>query len=55
MRGAYLESGDPEKMAMFRLQEAKINLGTLAISLDTLSNWDEKQKKKGYWKELLFL
>ena len=46
MRGAYLESGDPEKMAMFRLQEAKINLGSLAMSLDTLANWDERQKEK---------
>lgn len=47
MRGAYLESGDPEKMAMFRLQEVKINLGSLAMSLDTLTNWDERQKEKG--------
>jgi hypothetical protein len=47
MRGAYLESGDPEKMAMYRLQEAKINLGSLAMSLDTLANWDERQKEKG--------
>lgn len=47
MRGAYLESGDPEKMAMFRLQEAKLNLGALAMSLDTLTDWDERQKDKG--------
>ena len=48
MRGAYWESGDPEKMAMFKLQEARVNLGLLAMSLDTLANWDERQKEKGY-------
>lgn len=47
MRGAYLESGDPKKMAMFNLLEAKTLLGSLAMSLDTLETWDEDQKKKG--------
>ena len=48
MRGAYWESGDPEKMAMFELQNTKINLGGLAMVFTTLVGWDERQKEKGY-------
>lgn len=57
LRGAYWESGDPEKMAMFVLQEAKLNLGGLVGILRILEKWDEKQSKTGglnqaeNWKE----
>jgi len=45
LRGAYWESGDPEKMAMFVLQEAKLNLDGLAGILRILERQDEGQGK----------
>jgi len=48
MLGAYWESGDPEKMAMFKLQEASANLSLLALSLDTLAHWNERRQEEGY-------
>ena len=48
MRGAYWESGDQEKMAMFELQTAKFLLGKLATSLEILANWDAQQKEKSF-------
>jgi hypothetical protein len=48
MEGAYWESGDPEKMAIFKLQEAKINLVNLSLILEKLEKWDGQQKEKGF-------
>lgn len=48
MRGAYWESDDPEKMAMFTLVGVRNDLEILAISLKTLAKWDETQKRKSY-------
>lgn len=45
MRGAYLESDNPEKIAMFKLREAKDALDSLAMVLNTLEKWDGRQKK----------
>ncbi len=48
MLGAYLESGDPEKMAMYKLQELKIELSKLESSLMTLVRWDKKREDPNY-------
>ena len=48
MLGAYLESGDPEKMAMYKLQELKIELSKLESSLMTLARWDKKREDPNY-------
>ena len=41
-------SKDPEKMAVSKLVQATKDLEMLVISLNTLANWDEQQKEKGY-------
>lgn len=48
MLGAYLESGDPEKMAMYKLQELKIELEKLRSSLMTLARYDKKREDPQY-------
>jgi hypothetical protein len=48
MRGAFLDSGDPEKMAIFRLHEAKLNLDGLTGDMRILENWEENKKDKSY-------
>lgn len=49
LRGAFLESGDPEKMAIFRMREAKQNLDHYAATMRVLDNWDERKKDETLW------
>jgi hypothetical protein len=46
MRGAWWESDDPEKKAMFVLWNMKMQLNLLALCLEMLEHWEESQKRK---------
>lgn len=46
MRGANWESGDPEKMAMFRLQEAKLRLEALVAKFYVLESLEKSKKDR---------
>jgi DNA-binding transcriptional regulator YbjK len=45
MLGAYWESGDPEKMAMFKLQEVRLDLDSLVAMFYMLADGGEGRQK----------
>lgn len=48
LRGGYWDSGDPEKMAVFKLEEIKSKINLLIVPLYILETWDEHKQKESY-------